>query len=236
MLGGLLPGTAAAQLRPIAPEEGFLTPPIVVGPDVFDRCATGLTVVDRVEVVDLGCTVAETTLLGQLNGQRFWMLSYRRGVKLDYVQFVDSLSIDELVLVGSTTDGEFSVLWHLPHIRMYSFPEQVETAPHGSGLLVSFLTCLNGTGGCAQHFLFGDARWSVLAQTYLEGLTALLPDGASLHKGRRISLDTLTGVQPIAFPGDPNCCPSGEMHFSVSLQGDELRLESARVVRSERVR
>ena len=94
---------------------------------------------------------------------------------------------------------------------------------------MSYLVCVNGTGGCAQHFLLGQGDWAVVTQSYLEDLARLVPEGWRLHKGRMIDLQSLEGVQPLAAPLDANCCPSGMMTFRVTLRGRDLRLVDAEV-------
>ena len=120
-------------------------------------------------------------------------------------------------------------LWHLTRIQAYEFLERVESVESNGGTPVSYLTCLNGTGGCTQHFLFGQGTWEVVAQPYLRVLEELLPQDWSLHKGRLIDLDTLRGTQPITRPGDANCCPSGMIEFVVELSDGALHLVSATV-------
>jgi len=219
--------SAGAQLLPQAPEEGFFEVPLPTGPGALAECATPLTVTTVAPVTDLGCAVVDVTPLGATDRPRAWMVAYRRAAVVEYDQFADSMSIDELVLVRQETDRRFLLVWHLPQVRTYSFLEQVQSVQRDEGILVSYLICLNGTGGCAQHFLLGAPAWSVVGQPYLDELRERLPEGGSLHKGRRIDLSSLEGTQPIAFPGDANCCPSGTMRFRVALVGHDLRLVSA---------
>ena len=225
----LTPLGATAQVLPGEPADGFLEPPSVATA-VFSECATPLQVEVLAQVVDLGCSVIDSTRIEEAVPTA-WMLRYERRATIDYDDFVDSLVIDEFVLVQRRADA-FHVVWHLPQITTYTFLRELTVARHHDAVLVSYFICLNGTGGCAQQFLVANPRWSVVDQPYLEGLVARLPAEGSLHKGRRIDVATLQGVQPVAMPGDANCCPSARMTFAVELDGSELRLTRATMIPS----
>jgi hypothetical protein len=93
--------------------------------------------------------------------------------------------------------------------------------------------CLNGTGGCGHDYLhFDGARWRPLRQPFSRDLQARLPPDHWLHQGRRLDLETLTGVWPVAAPGDASCCPSLELPFAVRLAGDSLVLHRAGPLRA----
>jgi len=90
--------------------------------------------------------------------------------------------------------------------------------------------CIRGTGGCVEEVLVrGIGGWSDVELAFLDELGEHLPDGYSLHKGRRIDLTTLAFEQPIAGPDDPNCCPSASLVGTVLLDGVTLRLVEARL-------
>ncbi len=225
-----LAGRAGAQVEPVEPVEGFLTPPTGADSGVFRDCVTALPVASGDEVVDLGCSVVDSTFLGRTGGSDSWMITYRRGATIDYPEFVDTLSIDELALVLDASGGTgFEIIWHIARDRTYELLQDVQAVERDGGLLVSYDICLNGTGGCMQEFLLGTDAWVAVTQSYLEGLAASVPGGWTLHKGRRIDLRTLRGVQPISRPEDPNCCPSGTIRFEVSLVRGDLRLVGAAV-------
>lgn len=222
------PAPSQGQVSPYEPVEGFVSGIGSSALDMFTQCATELEVDHVGPWLDLGCSVVDSTRLGSGSEPEAWMLKYRRNAVLGYDDFADTLAIDELALVRrDRSDNAVEPLWHLTRIQTYEFLERVESAERDEGVLVSYLTCLNGTGGCAQHFLLGRATWEVVEQPYLDALQALLPRGWSLHKGRLIDLASLRGVQPIAGPGDANCCPSGQIDFQVELADGALRLVSA---------
>lgn len=221
---------ADAQVHPFEPEDGFAESPAAVE-DVFAQCGTELPIRHRGEVLDLGCSVVNSTSLGSVSARRAWMVQYRRTGVLASELRHDTLDIDELVLVQESNDVGFQVVWRLAKDRLYEFLGQVRSAPNEDAVLVGYNVCLNGTGGCFEHFLLGAAAWTTVSQVFLEDLAEFVPDGWSIHKGRSLDLESLEGTQPIARPGDANCCPSGMMSFSVQLVGRELRLTHAEVLR-----
>jgi len=81
-----------------------------------------------------------------------------------------------------------------------------------------------------------SARWRALAQPFARDLQARLPPGHWLHKGRHLDLQTLSGIWPVAAPGDPNCCPSLELPFTLALLDDALVLREAGPLRPAAIR
>ena len=227
-------GTCGAQVSAqTVPAEGRGGIPIfglTTGREVFRDCVTDLDVSPDVPVVDLGCSVAESVPLGAASGAAAWMLRYRRVATQDYEEFIDTLSIDEFVLVRQLATGRFEAIWRLSRDRTYEFLEDVRFAAKDRGTLVSYLICLNGTGGCEQRFLYGGpGGWTEVDQSFRDALLVYVPEGWSIHKGRRIDVTTLRGVQPIVLPTDANCCPSGAIAFTVELWDRDLRLVSATI-------
>lgn len=217
-------------MSPYEAGDGFLSGISAPAARIFHACLTDLDIDHVGEVVDVGCSVVDSTRVPSSPTRPTWMLTYRRRATLAFDAFVDTLTIGELVLVeADLTAASAEPVWHVARDQAHELLAGIETADLATGVLVSYLACLNGTGGCAQHFLLGQQVWHVVGQPYLEALQALLPDGWSLHKGRVIDLATLTGEQPIAAPGDPNCCPSGAIDFSVELRGTALQLVGATV-------
>ena len=224
----LWPHLVSAQLVPHEPETGFLDPRPVFGGEVFQRCVTAVTA-SYGENRELACTVVDSIAVDP-GEPPTWMLKYERQAVITDGEYADTITIDELALVREVSRGsEYELLWHLLRNQTEEFLSLVEFAPREEGTLVGYLVCLNGTGGCAQHFLLGRADWIVVSQSYLESLAGLVPEGWRLHKGRMIDLETLEGVQPLAAPRDANCCPSGRMTFRVELREGDLRLAGAEV-------
>jgi hypothetical protein len=95
-----------------------------------------------------------------------------------------------------------------------------------TGVLLTVIACVNGTGGCSQEFLrqHPDGRWGPVWQIWLDQL----PKGFAgrLQHGFRIDPQSLKGDAGFYGPRDPNCCPSQSLHFELALSGDSLALRS----------
>jgi hypothetical protein len=225
--------SAEGQVEPSQPAAGFVTGVSAPAATAFSACITEIQLDHTGASADRGCRVVDSVRLASRGGPPAWMLTYRRDLLLDYTEFTDTLAVDELVLIRARPASDrVEVVWHLTSIQAYAFLQGVESALTGEGVLVSYRTCVNGTGGCVVQFLLGDQRWAVVAEPYMDGLTAAVPAGWSLAKGHELDLSTLTGVQPIARPGDPNCCPSGEIQFAVELRAGALHLVRTTVTTS----
>ncbi|MDX2119534.1 MAG: hypothetical protein SF070_00565 [Gemmatimonadota bacterium] len=221
---------AAAQVEPSQPAAGFVTGVSARSAAAFSTCLTSVQVVHTRAFADRGCAVVDSVRLASRDGHAAWMLTYRRDLVLDYADFMDTLVVDELVLIRARpAQDRVDVVWHLTSIQTYAFLQAAASTLTREGILVSYRTCANGTGGCVEQFLLGDEQWAVVAEPYLDGLAAAVPAGWSLAKGRELDLTTLTGVQPIARPGDANCCPWGQIAFEVALRAGALHLTAATV-------
>jgi hypothetical protein len=228
LLLGPLSGGLSAQSTPGEVDNTDWLEGAVTASVVFDQCVTELPI--DVRASELDCRVVSIKELGLDSGSSAWILTYRRSVVQAHDEFVDTLDIDELVLVQRPESAEhYELKWRAWRDRTYEFLLDTDVAPQQGGALLSYDICLNGTGGCDERFLFGsEGRWQSISESYREGLAAAVPDGWSLHKGRRLNVSTLRGVQPIALPTDANCCPSGHLDFEVELRGGDLSLVHAR--------
>ena len=221
------PATVAGQFRPTTAEEGLVRPTELVRPTA-SGCLTAMDWEEGLEIQELDCEVVDSTSITGPQEGRVWMYKYLRRAIWRYEPVVDTLALDELVLVEAHAGREErQIIWRLVSERAISFLGQVESAISEGRVLVSYFECLNGTGGCGQQFLLGEEEWSVVAQPYLDELETLVPEGWRLHKGRRIDIQTMEGVQPIAKPTDGNCCPSGRIDFTVVLREGRLELLGA---------
>jgi hypothetical protein len=169
------------------------------------------------------------TSLGSGGGRDWHVVRYLRELIVRDTTWGDTLSLDELVLAGRVPGaGEAEVVLHWSTDRREQFLDTVMAVPTAPGLLLELTVCVNGTGGCGQdYFRLASNRWRAVSQAFIADLVARLPAGHSLHKGRRLDLATLSGVWPVAAPGDPNCCPTYEIEFRLRLDGDTLRLVEA---------
>jgi hypothetical protein len=103
-----------------------------------------------------------------------------------------------------------------------SISAQVVVRPDKSAF-VGILYCVNGTGGCWQHFMRRrDGRWTEVVEAYVNQLPTI-PGGKMLH-GIHVDMATLTGSYGVYGEADGNCCPSREARITVALRGDSLVL------------
>jgi hypothetical protein len=122
--------------------------------------------------------------------------------------------------------------WHVVRDRDVEFLDTLRWIPTSRAAFLELRICLNGTGGCGSEYLrLAAGEWRAVAQPFARDLQARLPHDHGLHTGLRLDLETLTGVWPVAAPGDANCCPSLELPFTLRLAGDSLVLLNARPLR-----
>ncbi len=216
-----LAGTSAQ-----AQEGGQMLQPAPPAPgDPFAVCATEAylpgggteTSCDVIEAIDLGTPVES------------WLLRYSRVAEVPEGDVVAVIDVEELAVVEASGSG-YRVVWRNPVDTRFHALETDVVAAVGDATIVSYSLCLGGTGGCTPQFLIRDgAGWGIVEQPYLGDLAALAPEGWSLHKGRRVDLGSMAGVQPLMGPDDGNCCPTGEIAFALALQGRSLVLLDATV-------
>jgi hypothetical protein len=147
----------------------------------------------------------------------------------------DTVIEEEVVLFDASQSAQVRAVWHA---RFETGPYAVwrsvtpEIAPTGDGtMLLSVMSCVNGTGGCGQEFLHRhpDRRWFPVRQTWLDQL----PSGFAgrIRHGVRIDPISLRGEAGFYGDQDPNCCPSQRLIVDLALRGDSLVLRSHAVVR-----
>jgi len=229
--GGLV-STVGAQVDPHDPREGFLSGMSVPWARVDTDCMTELQIQTTAPVHGVECAVVSRQSMAQAQGWEWHVVRYLRHAIVVYDEFDDSLSIDELVLLARRPGTDTASLrWHIRSVREFDFlgdPLWVDT---DDGVFLELSICLNGTGGCREEYMrLVNGRWSVLEQLFLDDLLTRVPEGYRMHHGRRLDLKTMRGVQWIARPEDPNCCPSGRLDFRVRLEGETLQLLEATAV------
>lgn len=213
-------GGAAQDYTP-GPDGQFLEPAPQVPGDPFARCST-----EPGEGTEIACDVVEA--LDLQTPVEAWLLRYRRTAEVPEGNAIAVVEIDELALIEAAGGG-YRVVWRLPVDLRFERLATGAIAQLGSATVIAYAVCMQGTGGCEERFLMYDGGWTLLAQPFVDRLAALAPEGWSLHKGRHVDLASLTGVQPLAGPEDPNCCPSGSIRFSLALEGASLVLVDATV-------
>lgn len=140
----------------------------------------------------------------------------------------DTVPEEEVVLFEVPAPGRVRAVWQARfETGAYAVWRSVtpEVAfPRTGTVLVSVMSCLNGTGGCSQEFLqrLADGRWRPVRQVWFEQL----PPGFAgrIRHGTRIDPRTLRGGAGFYADRDPNCCPSQELRLQLALRGDSLVL------------
>ena len=219
---------APAQ-QPWDPADGFRDSARVAWSDASARCVTILRTGFTIAATDSSCRVVNLVPLGTTGGLEWSVARYRRVVILADSFGTDTMDLDELVLFGRKPGAaDVRLTWHTVRDRDFEFLDTLRWVPTSRGVFLDLLVCLNGTGGCGDQYLrFEGSGWRALSQPFAKELQARLPADHWLHKGRSLDLETLTGVWPVAAPGDGNCCPSLEIPFAVRLEGDALILLDA---------
>lgn len=149
----------------------------------------------------------------------------------------DTVTEEEVVLFDASQPAQVRAVWHARfETADYAIWRSVtpEIAPTGEGtMLLSVMSCVNGTGGCGQEFLHRhrDGRWFPVWQSWLDQLPHGFA-GRIIH-GVRIDPVTLRGEAGFYGDRDPNCCPSQRLIVDLALRGDSLVLRRHAVVRGE---
>jgi hypothetical protein len=137
--------------------------------------------------------------------------------------------VEEVVLFEPAGAGQVRPVWHGRFVTRGDDVVWRSVTPEAArdgkgGVLVSVMSCVNGTGGCSQDFLRRDAggRWTAVRQTWLDQL----PPGfeGRIRHGVRIEPASLRGEAGFYADDDPNCCPSQLLSVRLALRGDALVL------------
>ena len=105
--------------------------------------------------------------------------------------------------------------------------------PAGGQRVLDILSCVSGTGGCAQElFAWRSGALVPIATNYRDAFNRKLPPGLTTYKSPSIDLKTMTIRGGGWRDGkDPNCCPSISMQCKVSLAGDQAQLSACRTAK-----
>jgi hypothetical protein len=120
--------------------------------------------------------------------------------------------------------GRLRPEWTASYGPNYIASVDLLTAPTANGgVLLSVLDCVNGTGGCRQHFMLRRAgRWRPVHEPWLRQLPASMRD--HFWKGTYVDPATLRGAGALYVDSDANCCPSRQVNIRLALRGDSLVL------------
>ena len=147
----------------------------------------------------------------------------------------DTVAEEEVVVFDEPSIGQLRPVWHArfetgTYAAWRSITPELAVTADGS-ILLSVMSCVNGTGGCAQEFLQRrvEGRWSGVNQVWLDQL----PTGFAgrIRHGVRIDPTTLRGEAGFYGDHDPNCCPSERLEVDLALDGDALVLRRKNLVK-----
>jgi hypothetical protein len=148
----------------------------------------------------------------------------------------DTVIEEEVVLFEASQSAQVRPVWHARletgrYAIWRSVTPELASASERT-MLLSVMSCVDGTGGCGQEFLHRhhDGRWFPVWQTWLDQL----PDGfaARIRHGVRIDPTTLRGEAGFYGDRDANCCPSQQLIVDLALRGDSLVLRRHAVGRA----
>lgn len=213
--------------------RGVLTSLPVVWSELTRSCHTPAPRGGVADSIARRCHAVSMSTLGETDDSVWAVVRYRDTVitlmRPPAGDPPDTVIYDDVILAGRRVADQRGVIrWHARRDRSIEFLDTLmwRSTPHGTFLEVQ--NCLNGTGGCAMEYLHRRAgRWRPITQPFIAQLKNRLPSSYSLHKGQRVDLATLSGMWPVAQPGDGNCCPSYEISFQLRLRGDSLELMNA---------
>ena len=139
----------------------------------------------------------------------------------------DTSEVLDVVLYSVGRDSVWTPEWHAWAERRITRDVLVDVAAHEGAALVSVNACVNGTGGCDQHFLVRRAhRWLGVTERYYQELERHFGKNV-FWKGVAVDVRTLRGTVALYSPGDANCCPSRELLLSLTFHDNELRVRAA---------
>lgn len=195
------------------------------------------------------CAVEEAKWLGRAAG-RLWLYVLYRHVSVFEPDartrpdvrsaFPDTVRERELVLLTAAAPAggrgprppEVEPVWHERIETVAEVPAGPRLVHRPEGAYLVLVTCSAGTGGCASfpYRLRAARDWIRVRMPFLEAFRGGLPEGWSMVKGFRLSLDSLEAVGPVNLAGDANCCGTYRARLRLSLRGDTLALAGARFI------
>ena len=189
------------------------------------------------------CSVERVDSLGDAAGLRWWAVKYLTrhvfpadSIKRQYAPRDTADTADVVdVVVYSVQRGAtaWRAQWQGWAERRMTRDVDVTLGVHGTLAVFSILSCVNGTGGCDQHFLARTASaWVPLNETYHDQLARRFGRGV-FWKGVVVDVHTLRGSVPLYSSGDANCCASRQLYLTLIIRGTDVAVQSANPQRSE---
>jgi len=146
----------------------------------------------------------------------------------------DTATEEEVVLFQVEDPTNLRPVWHArfdtgDYATWRSVTPEITRTSQGT-MLLSVMSCVNGTGGCSQEFIQRqvDGRWLEVRQSWLDQL----PPGfkGRIRHGVRIDPGSLKGEAGFYGDRDANCCPSQVLKVDLALRRDSLVLVGQKVV------
>jgi len=183
------------------------------------------------------CSVARVDSLGDAAGLRWWAVKYLTrhvfpadSIKRQYAPRDTADTVDVVdVVVYSVHRGAtaWRARWQGWAERRLTRDVNVTLGVHDTLAVFSILSCVNGTGGCDQHFLGRTASaWVPLNEKYHVELERRFGRNV-FWKGVVVDVHTLRGRVPLYSSGDANCCPSRQLRLALMIRGTDVAVASA---------
>ena len=183
------------------------------------------------------CSVVRVDSLGDAAGLRWWAVKYLTryvfpadSIKRQYAPRDTTDTADVLdVVVYSVQRGAtaWRAQWQGWAERRMTRDVDVTLGVHGTLAVFSILSCVNGTGGCDQHFLGRTAStWVPLNERYHAQLERRFGRDV-FWKGVVVDVHTLRGTVPLYSGGDANCCASRQLRLTLVVRGTDVAVGSA---------
>ena len=190
------------------------------------------------------CTVERVDSLGDAAGLQWRAVKYltryvfpadsikRQSEPHDTADTADVL--DVVVYSVERGDSAWRAQWQGWAERRMTRDVDVTLGVHAGMAVFSILSCVNGTGGCDQHFLGRTARaWIPLNEKYHAQLERRF-GRAVFWKGVVVDVRTLRGMVPLYSNDDANCCSSRQLRLRLMIRGTNVTVENAEPRRSQR--
>lgn len=171
------------------------------------------------------CTTSWTTI-GQAQGATLYQGRYSRPSPGS----ADAKLVTEVLFRGTGRSPYVIPVHAVEEDEADSFLKSYTVHGMAGRSVIELTSCVNGTGGCTQHFFeFVGGNVLPLAADIEGQVKAVLPAGFTQLKSPVVDLDTLSGEAGAWAKDDPDCCPSYKVVFGVELRGEELHIRGAEV-------
>ena len=182
------------------------------------------------------CSVERVDSLGDAAGLRWWAVKYltRHIFPADSIKrqdaprnTADTADVVDVVVYSVRRGAPvWRARWQGWAERRLTRDVDVTLGVHGTLAVFSILSCVNGTGGCDQHFLGRTAHgWVPLHEKYHAQLERRFGRDA-FWKGVVVDVHTLRGTIPLYSSGDANCCRSRQLRLTLRIRGTDVAVEA----------